>query len=286
MTKSARTGAATTTKVADKRKRPEPKLAPSEGLKEPEPAVSVPLPPSPSLPPATTTESLPPLKLEAEVGFVPPVTMSPRRATAGTEVVHASKMDHPLLGTPPHSSPPTTRVEDVPPRVATPEPAKESEEPAAELVREPVQVQEPTVQVDEQHDPAPDPVPVANQPSEPLPVLVHPAAEPHMPLRVKGKEATNKVGDLAAHFGDANRRRPARPPRMVEQTPISALVSTIWKGFEDMKPLPALEMVEEGDSVDMAPPPRPIGEVKVGSVRGLNIRSKSEFGERPALTAM
>lgn len=195
-------------------------------------------------------------------------------------------MGLPLLGTPPHSPPPTTRVEAAPPRVATPEPAEEPEEPAVEPVQEPVQVQEPMVKVVEQRGPTPDSVLVEKQPPEPSSVLVHPAAEPPMPLVVKGKEATNKVGDLVAHFGDTNRRRPAHPPRTVEQTPISALVSTIRKGFEDMKPLPALEMVEEGDSVDTTPPPRPIGGVKVGTVKGLNIRSKSGLGERAALTAM
>jgi hypothetical protein len=73
---------------------------------------------------------------------------------------------------------------------------------------------------------------------------------------------------------------------MVDQTPISALVSTIRKGFEDMRPLPALEVVEEGDSVAMTPPPRPIGGLKVGAIRGLNVRSKQGIGERAVLTTM
>jgi len=118
------------------------------------------------------------------------------------------------------------------------------------------------------------------------PVFVHPVVEPPMPLRVGGKERINKVGNLVAHFEDTTRHKPVRPPRRVEQTPISALVSTIRKGFEDMRPLPALEMVEEGDSVDVTSPPRPIDGLKVGGVRGLNISSKSALGERTALTTV
>ena len=222
-----------------------------------------------------------------EVEFVPPATMSPKKVTAETAVVHALKMGLPLLETPQNSPPPTPKVEDVPPRVATPELVEEPEEPAVEPTHEPVQLQVSMVQAAEQYDPNPnlDLVPAAKQPTEPPPVSVPPAAEPSMPLKVKGKERPNKVGDLVAHFEDA-RRKPARPPRMVEQTPISALVSTIRRGFEDMKPLPALEMVEEGDSVDMTPPPRPTGGLKVGGVRGLNVRSKLGLGERTALTAM
>jgi len=219
------------------------------------------------------------------VKFVPPVTMSPKKVTAETAVVHALKMGLPLLDTPKSSPPPTPKVEDVPPRVATPEPVEEPEEPTVEPVHEAGYEQESTVQVVEQHAPIPDPVPAVKQPTDPLPVLVPLVAEPPMPLRVKGKERTNKVGDLVAHFEDA-RRKPARPPRMVEQTPISALVSTIRRGFEEMKPLPALEMVEEGDSVDMTPPPRPTGGLKVGGVRGLNVRSRLGLGERTALTTM
>ncbi|KAF9653787.1 hypothetical protein BDM02DRAFT_3177240 [Thelephora ganbajun] len=279
LTKSTRTGATATTKVPDQRKRPEHQLVHSEDFKGTVPAVSVPLPPSPTLPPTSTTDSLPSLKLETEVEFVPPVTMSPRKTTAETKVVHALKMGLPLLGSPRHSPPPTTKVEDVPLRVATPEPAEPEES-----TQEPAQVQEPTIQVVEEHGPAP--VLVAEQPTEPLPVLVHLVAGPSTPLRMKGNERTNKVGDLVAHFEDANRRKPDRPSRMVEQTPISALVSTIRKGFEDMKPLPALEIVEEGDSISITPPPRPIGGLKVGGVKGLNIRSKSGLGERTVLTTM
>ena len=284
-TKPTRTGATVTTKVAARRKRPEPQPAPSKDFQETDPAVSVPLPPSPTLPPAATADSLPSLKLETEVKFTPPVKMSPRKVTAETKVVHALKMGLPL--TPSHSPPPTARFEEVLPRVATPESV---EEPEVEPAREPVQVQEPVVQVAEQHDStytsAPDPALVAKELTEPLPVLVHPAIEPPIPLRVKGRDGMNKVGGLVAHFEDANRRKPTCSPRTVEQTPISALVSTIRKGFEDMKPLPALEIVEEGDSADMTPPPRPIGRLKVGGVRGLNILSKSGLGERTALTAM
>lgn len=218
---------------------------------------------------------------------MPPVTMSPKKVTAETAVVHALKMGLPLIDTPQNSPPPTPKVEDHPPRVATPELVEEQKEPAVEPVREPVQAQEPMVQVVQQHDPTPDsdPVPVAKQPTEPLPVFIPPVAEPPMPLKVKGKERSNKVGNLVAHFEDA-RSKPVRAPRMVEQTPISALVSTIRRGFEDMKPLPALEMVEEGDSVDMTPPPRPTGGLKVGDVKGLNVRSRLGLGERTALTAM
>ena len=213
---------------------------------------------------------------------MPPVAMSPKKVTAETAVVHALKMGLPLLDTPQNSSPPTPKVEDVPPPVAAPEPV-EAVGPIDEPALEPVQVQEPTVPVVEQR--APDPVPVARQPTEPSSVFVPPVAEPLMPLKVKGKERVNKVGDLVAHFEDA-RRKPARPPRMVEQTPISALVSTIRRGFEEMKPLPALEMVEEGDSIDATPPPRPTGGLKVGGVKGLNVRSKPGLGERTALTTM
>lgn len=286
-TKPTRTGTATTTKVADKQKRPKPQPAPPKDVVETDPAVSVPLPPSPTLPPATTTNSLPSLKLETEVEFaLPPATTSPKKATAETEVVHALKMGLSLLGTPSHSPPSTARVEGILPRGPTPEPVGKLEELAVEPAQEPVQVQGPVVQVVEQHDSAPDPALVVNEPTEPLPVFVHPATEPPMPLKVRGKERTNKVGNLVAHFEDPNRHKPARPPRMIEQTPISILVSTIRKGFEDMKPLPALEMVEEGDSVDMTPPPRPIGGLKAGGVRGLNIRSKPGIGERTALTAV
>ena len=212
------------------------------------------------------------------------MTTSPRKATAETKVVHALKMGLPLLGTSSHSPSPTTRVEHVLPRVPTPEPAREPEEPAVEPVQEPVQVQGQVVQVAEQHDSDPDPILVAKEPTEPPPVLVHPVAEPPMPLRVRRKEGANKVGNLVARFEDPNRHKPARPPRMVEQTPISALVSTIRKGFEDMRRLPALEMVEEGDSVDVTPPPRPLGGLKIGGAKGLDIRSK--LGERTALTAV
>jgi len=281
-TKPTRTGAATATKVADKRKRPEPQLA-TQGYKEA--AVPIPSTPSPTLPPVSTTDSIPSLNLETEVKFVPPATMSPKKVTAETAVVHALKMGLPLLETPKNSPPPSPNVEDVLPRVVTPELVEEPEERAVEPAHEPAQVQEPMVQAAEQHDPNPDPVPAAEQPTNTLPVFVLPAAEPPMPLKVKGKERSNKVGDLVAHFEDA-RRKPARPPRMVEQTPISALVSTIRRGFEDMKPLPALEMVEEGDSVDMTPPPRPAGGLKVGGVKGLNVHSKLGLGERTALTAM
>jgi len=282
LTKSTRTGAITTIKIADKRKRPEPQSAPSKSSEETDPAVSVPLPPSPILPPAATTDSLPSLKLETEVEFVPPVTTSPRKVTAETKVVHALKMGLPLLGTSSHSPLPTTRVEDVVPRVPTPETVGEPEEPVVEPAQEPVQVQGQLFQVAEQYDS--DPVPVAKEPTEPLPALVHPVAEPPMPLRVRRKEGANKVGDLVARFEDPNRHKPARPLRMVEQTPISALVSTIRKGFEDMRPLPALEMVEEGDSVDMARPPRPLSGLKIGGIKGLSIRSKSR--ERTVLTAV
>jgi len=279
-TKSTRTGAATVTKVTDKRKRPEPPLTPSEDFKETEAVVPIPSTPSPTLPPVSVAGSLPSLNLETEVKFVPPVTMSPKKVTAETAVVHALKMGLPLLGTPQNSPPPTPKVEDAPPRVVTPELVEEPKEP----VVEPVQVQEPVVQ---RHDPAPDsdPIPAAKRSTEPLPVFIPPVAEPSMPLKVKGKERSKKVGDLVAHFEDA-RRKPARPPRMVEQTPISALVSTIRRGFEDMMPLPALEVVEEGDSVDITPPPRPTGGLKVGGVKGLNVRSKLGLGERTALTAM
>ena len=282
LAKSTRTGVATTTKAADKPKLAEPLLALS---KEVEAAVSVPLPPSPTLPLASAADSLPPLKLETEVEFVPPVTMSPRKATAETKAVHALKMGLPLLDTPPGTPSPATKVEDVPSRVATPEAVGELEAPAIEPVQELTQIQEPVVQVVEQHDPVPNPVPVAKQPTEPSSVFV-PPVEPSVPLRVKGKEVAKKVGDLVAHFEDPNRHKPVRPPRMVEQTPISALVSTIRKGFEDMKPLPALGIIEEGDSVDMTPPPRPVGGLRVGGVVGLNIRSKSGLGERTALTTM
>jgi len=281
-TKSTRTGAAITTKVTDKRKRPEPQLAPSKDFKETEPAASIPLPPSPPLPTASTTGSLPSLKLETEVEFVPPVTMSPKKATAETKVVHALKMGLPLLRAPSPPLPAVTKVEDVPSRV-TPEPADEPQEAAVEPAQEFVQVQEPTAQLVEQRDPPPDPVLTEKRPEELLPISVHPVTESPMSLR---NERTNKVGNLVAHFEDANRRKPARPPRMVEQTPISALVSTIRKGFEEMKPLPALEMVEEGDSVEMTPPPRPINRLNVGGVKGLNIRSRLALGERTALAAM
>lgn len=281
LTKSTRIGATTTTKVADKRKRPEPQPAPFKDPKDIETAVSVPLPPSPTLPPVSTTDSLPSLKLETEVEFVPPVTASPKKATAETKVVHALKTGIPLLDSPP-CSPSAFKIEDIPLRAATQGPVEEPEDPTitVEPMQEPIQIQEPVVQVVEQHDPAPNPTPAAKEP-----VPVPPVVEPPMPLRVKAKEGTNKVGGLVAHFEEA-RRKPARPPRMVEQTPISALVSTIRKGFEDMKPLPALEMVAEGDSVDMTPLPRPIGGPKIGGVKGLNVRSKSRLGERTALTAM
>lgn len=262
-------------------------MANPKDIKEAEIAVSVPLPPSPTLPPASTTDSLPSLKLETEVEFVPPATSSPRKATAETKVVYALKMGIPLSDTPPDSPPPATDIEADRPRVVTPGPAEEIGEPVDKPVQGPVQEQEPPTQVVEQDDPVPDPVSVSKPEStEPLPAPVPPVAEPPMPLRVKGKERTHKVGDLVAHFEDAGRRKPARAPRMVDQTPISALVSTIRKGFEDMKALPALEMVEEGDSVEMTPPPRPTGGLKVGGMRGLNVRSKSGLGERAALTAM
>lgn len=264
-------------------KRPEPQVAHSEVSKESEVAVSIPLPPSPTLPSASTIDSLPSLKLETEVEFVPPVAASPKKATAETKVVHALKMGLPLLGSPPHSPSPTTEAEAIPARVLTPEPAEQATNPAQE---EPVLVQEPPTPVVEQHDPASDPTLSKQQPAEPLPGIIHPVPKPPMPPSVKGKEGKKKVGDLVAHFEDTNRRKPPRPPRMVEQTPISALVSTIRKGFEDMVPLPALEVVEEGDSVDVTPPPRPVGGLKVGGVRGLNIRSKPGHGERAVLTTM
>lgn len=193
-------------------------------------------------------------------------------------------MGLPLLDTPSRSPPPTTGVEDILPRVPTPEPVGEPEEPVVEPAQEPVQVQGQVVQAVERHNPDPNPVLVAKEPIEPLPVLAHPVTEPPMPLRVRRKEGANKVGDLVAQFEDANRRKPVRPPRMVEQTPISALVSTIRKGFEEMRPLPALGIVEEGNSVDMTPPPRPVGGLKIGGVKGLSIRSKSR--ERIVLTAV
>lgn len=252
-------------------------------------AVSIPLPPSPTIPLTLTIDSVPSLKLETEVEFVPPVTMSPRKATAKTKAVHDLKMGLPILGTPPHSPSPTkTEVVVVPTRAPTPEPAEERVEPAIEPTQEePVLIQEPPAQVVEQRDPAPDPVHLSKQqPAEPLPMLVQPVPEPPMPSRAKEKEGKNKVGDLVAHFEDSNRRKPPRPPRMVEQTPISVLVSTIRKGFEDMRPLPALEMVEEGESIDMTPPPRPIGGLKVGGVKGLNVRTKPGLGERAVLTTM
>lgn len=280
LTKSTRTGAVTKTKVVDKRKRPEPQPTISKNLEETNPAVSVPLPPSPVLPLAATTDSLPSLKLETEVEFVPPVTASPKKVTAETKVVHALKTGLPLLGTPPRSPLPSTRVEGAVSRIPTPEPAGVPEKPAVVPTQEPVQVQGQAAQVAEQRDSDPDPVPVTKEPTKPSPVLVHPVTEPHMPPRA------NKVGNLVAHFEDPNRHRPARPPRMVEQTPISALVSTIRKGFEDMKPLPALGMVEEGDSVDVAPPPRPFGGLRIGGVKGLNIRSRSGLGERTVLTTV
>ena len=288
LAKSTRTGVATTTKTTDAQKRPEPQLAHPktfEDSKETELAISVPLPPSPTLPPASTTDSLPSLKLETEAEFVPPVTVSPRKATAGTKVVHALKTGLSLLDSPPHSPPPTIEVEVVSTRILTPEPANKPVEPTIGPIREePVVVQEPPAQVVEQRDPAPDPIFL--QPEEPLTVPVRPIPELPMPLRVKGKEGKNKVGDLVAHFEDTSHRKPPRPPRTVEQTPISALVSTIRKGFEDMKPLPALEMIEEGDSVAMTPPPRPIGGLKVGGVRGLNIRSKPGLEERAVFTTV
>ena len=192
-------------------------------------------------------------------------------------------MGLPLLDTPPYSLP-TPKVEDVTSHVAVPESVEEPRGLALESAQEPIQVEEPIVQVTEEHNP--DPVPAAKQPIEPSAIPAPAVTEPLMPLRVKGKEGMNKVGGLVAHFEDPNRHKPIRPPRMVEQTPISALVSTIRKGFEDMKPLPALEMVEEGDSIDVTPPPRPIGGLKMGGVRGLNVRSKLGLGERTALTAM
>ena len=219
--------------------------------------------------------------------FVPPATASPRKATAETKVVHALKLGIPLLGSPPHSPSPTTEVEAVPVRVQTPEPAEKPIEPPVEPAQEvPVLILGPPALVVEQHEPAPAPVFLSKQPAESLHVPVHPVPEPPTPPAVKGKEVKTKVGDLVAHFEDTSRRKPPRPPRMVEQTPISALVSTIRKGFEEMVPLPALEMVEEGDSVDMTPPPRPIGELRVGRVKGLNIRSRPGLGERAVLTTM
>lgn len=286
LAKSTRTGAVTKTKVVDKRKRPEPQPTILKDFEETNPAVSVPLPPSPVLPLAATTESLPSLKLETEVEFVPPVTASPKKATAETKVVHALKTGLPLLGTPPRSPLPSARVEGAVSRIPTPEPAGVPEKPAVVPTQEPVQVQGQVAQVAEQRDSDPDPVPVTKEPTKPSPVLVHPVAEPHMPPRAAKKEGANKVGNLVAHFEDPSRHKPARPPRMVEQTPISALVSTIRKGFEDMKPLPALGMVEEGDSVDVAPPPRLVGGLRIGGVKGLNIRSRSGLGERTALTTV
>jgi len=217
---------------------------------------------------------------------VPPVTASPRKATAESEVVHALKMGLPLLCSPPHSPSPTAEV--LPAHVLTPEPAEEPVEPATEPAQEgPIFKQEPPAQVVEQGDLVPEPVLLSKQqPAGPLPVFVHPVPEPPTLPEVRGNEGKKKVGDLVAHFEDTNRRKPPRPPRMVEQTPISALVSTIRKGFEDMKPLPALETVEEGDSVDLMPTPRPIGGLKVGHIKGLNIRSKPGLGERTVLTAM
>lgn len=238
---------------------------------------------------------------------MPPVTMSPRKATAKTKLVHDLKMGLPLQGTPPDSPQRATKVENVPSRAVTPEPAEKPAEPAVETAPEPeepepihkpeeptiepahelVQIQEPLVQVTERCDSLPESISMPRlRPTESLPALVHRATEPPMPLRVKGKERSNKVGNLVAHFEDASRRKPARPQRTVEQTPISALVSTIRRGFEDMKPLPALEMVEEGDSVSMTPPPRPIGGLKVGGMAELNDPSKLGFGERVALTTM
>lgn len=282
-TESTRSGTVTTTKVVDKRKHPEPRPAPSKDLTT-NPPHSIPLPPSPVLPSPATADSLPSLKLETEVKFVPPLTMSPRKATAETKVVHALKMGDPLRGAPSPSPPPTTRPEGVLPQAQTPEPVMESEEPATDSVQGPFQVQEPVVEVVEQYETAP--VPETTGPAGLSPVFVHPVAEPPMPLRVRGKERINKVGNLVAHFEDTTRHKPVHPPRRVEQTPISALVSTIRKGFEDMRPLPALDIVEEGDSVDMISPPRPADGLKVGSVRGLNISSKSTLGERTALTTV
>lgn len=213
--------------------------------------------------------------------FVPPATMSPKKATAETKVVHALKMGLPLLDTPPCTSP-TPKVEDVTLHVTVPNQVEELEDSVAEPAQEQIQVQEPAIQ----HVPTPVPLLVTKLPTVHLPTPAPPVTEPAIPLKVKGKEVMNKVGGLVAHFEDPSRHKSARPPRMVEQTPISALVSTIRKGFEDMKPLPALEMVEEGDSVSMTPPPRPIGGLKIGGVRGLNVRSKLGLGERTALTAM
>ena len=285
--KSTRTGVSTTSKAMDVQKRPEPQLAhpkTSEDSKETGLAISVPLPPSPTLLPASTINSLPSLKLETEVEFVPPATVSPRKTTAKTKAVHDLKMGLPLLGSPPHSPSPTTKFEAAPARVLTPESIGPADEPAQE---DPDPIQEPPTQVVEQQVPAPDPVLLSKQqPAESLPEPVELVTEPPVPPRVKGKEIKKKVGDLVAHFEDTNRRKPPRPPRTVEQTPISALVSTIRKGFEDMRPLPALEVVEEGDSVAMTPPPRPIGGLKIGAVKGLNIRSNPGLGERAVLTTM
>jgi hypothetical protein len=284
LTKSTRIGVITTTKVADKQRRPELQPAPSKDSEETNPAVSIPLPPSPNLTSAATAESLPSLKLETEVEFVPPVTASPRKATAETKVVHALKMGLPLLGTSSASPLPTTRVEDALPHIPTPKPAREPEEPTVEPGQEPIQAQRQIVQVAEQHDSVP--VIMAKELPELLSVPTHPVAELSTPLKSRRTEGANKVGNLVARFEDANRHEPARPPRMIEQTPISALVSTIRKGFEDMKPLSALEIVEEGDSADVTPSPRPIGGLKTSGVKGLNIRSRLGFGERTALTAV
>ena len=285
--RSTRTGVTTATKITDRQKRPEPQLTHTKASKESnetEVAISVPLPPSPTLPPAPIIDSLPSLKLETEVEFVSPTTVSPRKATAETKVVQALKTGLPLLGSSPPSPSPTTEVEVVRTSVPTSELAEPATEPSRE---EPALIVEPQTQVVEQHVPVPDPALLSKeQPPEPLPLLVHPAPEPPMPPKVKGNEGKNKVGDLVAHFEDNSRRKPPRPPRMIEQTPISALVSTIRKGFEEMRPLPALETVAEGDSVDMTPRPRPISGLKVGGVKGLNIRSKPGLGERAVLTTM
>lgn len=74
----------------------------------------------------------------------------------------------------------------------------------------------------------------------------------------------------------------------MEQTPISALLTSIERGFRfpDFPPLPALAMVDEGEdeSFDMSQVYTPV--VKP-TVKGLNIRSREDRdGDRPVLLQM
>jgi len=69
-------------------------------------------------------------------------------------------------------------------------------------------------------------------------------------------------------------------PSKVEQTPISALLASIERGFRfpDFPPLPALAIVDEGEDESLHIPEACVAETRA-DIRALNIRPKSNSRE-------